>query len=266
MMSGWMRLALPAGLGIVAGMINWWSTLSKLEPVACVRVTGNMVAGEPFAESSLERFDLPGNRASLTETAIPWEERAILYGRPARRSLEPSDLVFWRDATPAPKRPVVHKGEVPLSISLSGMTVVPEFLEVGDQVGFLLTNDEDLDGLRQEDLPDATPSAGPTKSTQYVGSFRIVALGIRTTAAPDAEDPENSDNRVLTVAARFLPSTRQLDAEADRLVAALEGLRGEDVVGVVLHSIAPDSERPSKSLSMSNTTPRPSGRVPAGNY
>jgi hypothetical protein len=231
--SNWIKLALPLGLGVVAGVINWSVTMTKIKPIACVALAADLKAGEKLSENVLLPMELSGNVPRLTHTVVPWQERAILYGRAVPRTMQAGDLIFWRDAAPAPKELLVCKGEVPLSVSLRGMTVVPDFLHVGQQVGFLVATNP---GRKRREPVASDPEPEPEcKSTRYVGPFRILAVGRRTSPSADGSERTSEDTRVLTVAAKLLPNTGQLAAMADRLVAALNGLRDEQAVGVILH-------------------------------
>lgn len=232
MMNHWMRLGIPLALGAVAGVMNWSSNISRIAPLDCVRVDSDLPRGEKFSEGNLVRIEISGDLKRLPDTAVPWDDRAVLYGRPTPRDLKKGDLVLWRDATPTPKELPAREGEVLMSVSLGRMTVVPDFIRVGQEVGFLIERASKSREANNESAPEQRAKA------EYVGPFRVLAVGKRVSAARDSGTAKKSDERILTVPARFLPNSRQLDDQSDRLLAALDRRGTEHVIGVVLHSTA----------------------------
>lgn len=232
-MNHWLRLALPLGLGLAAAVVNWVTVSSGMKPMAFVRVNRSLARGAVFTAQCLERVEMSGELGKLPYTAVRWEDRATLYERPTPRQLLAGDLVLWRDATPLPRELQTQPGEVMMGISLAGMTSVPEFIQVGQQVGFFVGGEGKPAAPVAADGSQSPPSRTPL---EYLGPFRVLAVGKRITPGGEVLDGErNSMETILTVAARFLPNSRRLDERSARLLSARTGFSGERILGIVLH-------------------------------
>lgn len=237
-MNPWMKLGLPVGLGLVAAMTNWAATSSKLKPYACVRVASDIGYGDPIQENLLTRFEVRGDLASFPKTFVPWDERALLYGHLAPRPFKEGDLVMWRDAAPHENVLPTQPGELPMSVSMRGMTVVPDFIQVGEKVSFFVGRDPSRVRNSDPAEADAGLAIDPGVAKQ-IGPFRVLAVGTRTTQVDQSTKQRDTS---LTIAAKFA-SDGVLDEQSDRLLAALKGFNGAHVLGVVLHKSTSQIQR-----------------------
>jgi hypothetical protein len=234
-MNHWMRLGLPLGLGLIAALLNWVSTTAKITPFVAIRVSRDLERGNELVAECLEPLEIRGDLAELPNSAVAWKDRAILFSRPVPRALKRGDLVLWRDATPLPKELPAYRGEFPFGLSLAGMTIVPEFIQVGQQVGFLIGKApqlrSDTAGEQKEQAKTAYEPA-----SEYIGPFRVLAVGRRVTPGGELADTDGSRSQILTIAARFASQSQRPDLQTDRLVSATAGFGGNKILGVVLHA------------------------------
>lgn len=229
MMSPWVRLSLPIGLGLIAGVLNWTATSAKLRPLVCVGITGSLERGASFREEQLAPVEIRGDLQQLREVAIPWDDRALLYGRQTPRDFSDGDLLLWRDATPLPKEIVAEQGEVLIHVSLGSITMVPDFIRVNQHIGFMVRQ-ERRSGPKDDDLERAALLA---HKAELLGPFVVKAIGTRIVDG-DQRDQSKGDPRTLTIPVKYLQSLKQLEDKADRLQSALSGHGPETIVGVVL--------------------------------
>jgi hypothetical protein len=228
-MKAWIRIALPNGLGIVAGILNYSATTSKLVPLVCVGMSQPLKSGEMFQDTNLIPISIRGDVGQLREVVIPWDERAVLLGRNTPRDLAKGDVVLWRDATPQRREIVPGRDEVLIHVALNSITMVPDFIRVDQQVGFLLRpRDESSQPSNDGDTSTAT-----RHKAELLGPFTVKAIGTRLEDSPSEKDA-GGDPRVLTIPVKRLAESNQVEDKADRLEAALHNSGSEMVVGVVL--------------------------------
>lgn len=221
----WTKLGLPLALGMLAAAMNWAATTSKLAPYACVRLASDVEFGEPLRQDMFERVEISGDLLNLPDTFVPWRERSLLYGYPSPRSFTKGDLVLLRDAEPQKNVLPTQPGELPMSISLGSMTVVPEFIQVGQQVSFFV-------GKEPSRSAETAVSQETRAVARQIGPFRVLAVGNRTT---QLGQDRPRDGQTLTIAARMVEDD-VLDEQSDQLLASLKGFEGMQVMGVILHT------------------------------
>lgn len=220
-----MKLLIPLVLGVAAGILNFVVLSQKTRPpetVELIQVTKALNAGTAFAEDQLEKFELSGTEEqlkALKAAAVPYSEKAVLLGNPAPRPLSKGDIILWRD-TRAPARSLqAGPGEKILPVSLAGVTVEPELLKVGQNVGFL---------VGAASSTGASPRAGDVSEPEYLGPFRLLSIGTTLDEDPYARRDRNreGDRRVVSVAVHLTEDNR-LDAKSRRLVEALASGRDQ---------------------------------------
>ena len=230
------RLAIPILLGLVAGALNWWVIRGQVAPHTFTKVAREIRAGQVIDEASLKPLAVSGDLDAIGQSAVPFKDRAVLFNRRAGRDLLAGDLVLWRDATaPPPTAMLAAEGEELLPISLDGISIVPRLLQVGDQVGFLISPGR------------GGPAAGAPKAgageleLEHIGPYRVLSVGDRLGRIPDGPARGGSgDERVITVAIRRgKAGGRFLDADSQRLVEAMDAMHsrrdsGRRVVSVLL--------------------------------
>lgn len=218
-MPNWMKLGIPIGLGVLAALLNYAGRSAEMAPVGYVRVNQELGVGKEFKEDHLERIDLPKNLGSLEKTAIPWRDRAVLYGRPSPRDLKKGDLVLWRDATPPAPGLALEEGEVALHLSLEGISSsLPSIVKVGDRIGFYLPRRFTLD---PKNPPEKEPAEKPSP-LEYVGPFRVLSIGKRVSADIPVKTGAFSaaEEREITLAIKPLDGMARPDEITTRLLTA----------------------------------------------
>lgn len=214
-MNAWLKFLIPIGLGLAAAALNLAAvSQSRPETWRGVRVARDLAAGEVLGAADLEPAELTGDPGSLARTAIPWSSMGILLARPVPRALRAGDLVLWRDAVPEPEELSAAPGEKALMIALEGIAVQPTLLRVGDDVGFLVADDDE---------PSPSVEGDGSADYLYLGPFSLLSVGERLSRGAGSG---GGDPRVISVAVRVDDQGR-LDDRARRLVFATErGRRG----------------------------------------
>lgn len=197
----WLKLGIPVLIGVAAAALNYYAMSGVQKTSPFVVVKDDVKAGDRFEEENLDKVDLPGDQGAMAQTAIPYDGRAVLYGRPALRDLKKNDLVLWRDATPSPGDLTARPGEEALPVSLEGLHVEPKLIQVGDQIGFLIVNP-----------PPPPTSPTPPKPTEppkpvepeYIGPFRVLSIGDVVNRRPgDSKEARGGDVRTITIALKL---------------------------------------------------------------
>lgn len=231
-MKTWLKLLLPIGLGLIAVFINTTVMNSKLRPKELIVVRKNMKTGDIFTPADIESREFSGDVASLVRAAIPWSERAVLFGREVPRDLIAGDLVLSRDATPPALELKPNAGEASLPVSLEGVASVPRLLLVGEEIGFIIDKRR-LGGAQTGPLGNVIQSAGQQLSmTQaavepdYVGPFRVLGVGQRLTRTDVESDTGGAiEQRIITIAIKLGPDN-DIDPEAEKLIKAINSPSG----------------------------------------
>jgi hypothetical protein len=196
------KLLLPLGLGIVAGVAHFLVLARVVARERFVVVTVDMAEGQSFQDSDLGSVPLSGNLGSLQTAAVPEKERSILPGRRTNRPLKAGDLVFFRDVvTPAPVLDL-HPGEQALPLAPERVAYEPTHIQVGQDIWFIIA------GPAAAAPGGGAPGGGRSERT-VVGPFRVLAVGRRTRRSdPAADEPgaiskvQIDEGKVITVAVR----------------------------------------------------------------
>jgi len=94
-MSAIFRLLLAVGLGLTAAALNAWLLAKPGHSV--VVVNRDVKPGTALKASDLQAVALDGDGEALRKVCVPWEDRALLEGVVATRSLRSGDVVLQRD-------------------------------------------------------------------------------------------------------------------------------------------------------------------------
>jgi hypothetical protein len=230
-----LKLTIPIGLGIVAVVLNLMASSHSQQLIQFVAVKSDIGPGLPITEDALRPIGIPiGNAEALRGVAVPWSERAVLFGRPCPlRGLKKGDIVFYRDANPDPGLNL-EPGEVAMHLSLEGLVTgsLPSILNVGDEVTFWVYRTAPLDA---KGLP-----AGPKPLPEAIGPFRVVSLGKKITRDfPEAPGMGSSDQRDISFAVR--------QPEGNKEVAKLVAVRQSRALGtevvVEINKVRPKSKK-----------------------
>jgi hypothetical protein len=236
-MKNWTKLTLPVGLGLAAACAHGLAVYSKIAPSTYIVVTRDIVEGEPVAAGDLAKIELYGDQAGLPKTVLPFAQRAMMYGQIARRDFSKGDLVLWQDTKPAHGRPRLAADEVPLQIALSGKSHLTRFLEVGQNVSFLLATDADapVPDRKSSSFEEEEPLTPIAATSELVGPFRVVAIGSRVEPGDIDRTRNREEIEMITVAAKLVPGDRRhLDPVAERLQMAASGRGTERVYDVIV--------------------------------
>jgi hypothetical protein len=230
------KLALAAGLGLVAAGVNMYVMNDRPAPRAFAVVRNDVRAGQTLDEASLGKTMIPGEVvAALPRTAVPYNQKETLYGRQTTRDLKRGDLVLWQDTAQPGWELSAGPDEEVLPISLDGLSTVPRLIRVGDQIGFLLARRKPLPMTKGK--VDLSAVNKPEDSeVDYLGPFRVLSVGERVSR--EGKGPDRAgDDRIITVAMKLGPD-RKVDNLTRQLVLARMNEPGSMVriVGLVLHS------------------------------
>jgi len=197
----WLRLLVPIGIGLAAGLLNWMALSAEVARFDYVRLKTDVRAGELLEDGLFESIEC---NADWKTTAIPYARRGILYGLAVPRDLKQGDLLLWRDVRSSGNLDL-KAGETALNLSLDGIPFEPGLIRIGSHLGFAIGSRPDEEGNRI--FPD---------NFELLGPFRIVSVGERTN---DGESDLSTDSRVISVAAS-LASDGRLGNNGSRLLAA----------------------------------------------
>jgi len=211
----------------------------KLQPKVFVAISRDVGTDSVFGINNIEPRSLNDNVAKLLRTAIPWDERAVLLGRPIPRPLQAGDLVLWRDATPPDRELSPLDGEASLPISLHDIDIIPSLLLVGEEIGFyvdgaITTATQVKPSGSTFESPIMVSSQPGAKEPVYVGPFRLLSVGKRLTRTQEGAS-STVDGQVITIA---FPVDK--DGKTDRKTNLLLLARSQrsGVISIVLHRSA----------------------------
>jgi hypothetical protein len=234
-----MKLLVPIGLGVIAGLVNYAAMQQKLQPVTFVAASRDLRVGDSLSDSDWQALTLSGDVASMKSSAVLWEDRKVLWKKKAGRSLRKGDMFFLSDALQAIELQP-GDGEVAMAISLDRIPYVPRFLLVGEKIGFLIEQSKNEAANPPANPPAGTPAAPRETEPAYVGPFRLLSVGERLsrTQPDDAGTAVDTSGRgLIYVGIRLDESTKQLDEASRRLVLAqVPDMTGrQKILGIVLH-------------------------------
>jgi len=238
-MKNWSKLALPIGLGVVAGFMHYRLLIPKLTPHAYVQVNRDLKPGDKFDDRYLTRVELPGECKRLSKTLVPWEHRKVLSGWQATRELRKGDVVFFSDTSDY----VLSTGpdEVAHAVELGEGMVTPGSFRVGAALRFRMSRPDDdkpdepdpgeKPRMRWDPAANTWISVWPKKG-RTLGPLRILAIGADTIHDGRVSTKETYNPRNVTLAFPCDPQTRELAPWAERLLDALTRKGDESVVAV----------------------------------
>jgi hypothetical protein len=205
-----LKLLLPLALGLTAGGLHYWSLTRQPKTDEFVRLRTDVEEGTRIGEENLESVTLP---VGLTTSLLPYADRSLVIGQPARTFLTAGDLLTWANAKPPAARPQVGAGERAVSVPMDELDLLGIQLRVGDHISFVVS-----DPARQ-DLP------------RY-GPFRVAWVG------------RDGGRRTVMLVMSVKPNEVVVtDAEMDKLIRTRADERtGRKIVGVVFEGAASATE------------------------
>jgi hypothetical protein len=160
-MKNWAKLALPIGLGIVAGIMHYQVLAPALTPHAYCQMNCDRKPGDVIDKSCLTSITLPGDFKRRAQTLVPYEDLAAIIGSHATRELYKGDVVFYSDTTHDELSPLPNEAD--LTVRLPAELVSPGTLRVGASLLFYVKKKTD----------DHNASNKP----ETLGPYRMLAIG-----------------------------------------------------------------------------------------
>lgn len=226
-MSQLLRLSLPIGIGLFAAWLNWVTVNAKIAPRCFVAVNREIEEGQTIKLEDLSPIEIGGDVASLSKTAIGWEERGILVDSVARRELKSGDLCLFRDLGSRK----VEAASDEMAITVPVRQTLPNLVFAGDKLGFLVGSASSPTPL---DIAGSAPSPS-SETLQYIGPFRVLAVGTDLVTEGDVAERRSGVSNLITLGLHRKAGTgNELDDASTRLLLALKEERGERVVAVEL--------------------------------
>jgi len=225
-MKNMLKLALPVGLAVVAGGLNYLALQQKTFDYVSIKEA--IPSGERFPPDN-DKFDkftvnkvIPG--------AILWDDRGVLHNGVVPHSLEAGDVLLLRDIAASTLRLELGPKEVAINISLDGVRFEPRLLRVGARVGFAVRSGSLQPGSSEE--KGVASSIGV--SYEVLGPFRIVSLADQVRdSSRYGEDSSSRAAPASTISvARSLNDGDLLDGDSSRLI---EANRTQAIGAVVLY-------------------------------
>ncbi|MEX2170657.1 MAG: hypothetical protein WD851_15180 [Pirellulales bacterium] len=180
-----LKLAIPLGLGLAAAVVNMMVLQAGTKSVKFIKIKAQyeVAEGDPFTDEALEVLEYPGNEAgSLMESAILWDNRSVLWDRPALRNLSAGDIVLYRDFPLQGDTLQLEKGESSQLVQLGEINIPPAILQINCKLDFLIQFNLD-------------------ESPVWIGPFRLVSVGDRVANTTDRSGSGGTTN-TITVAVR----------------------------------------------------------------
>ena len=206
---------IPIAIGVAAALFNLMAVRSATKTVDLTVVKADVKAGTPLTEDMLQRMTVRADK-DIFRSAVRYEDRGAVVGRPANRPLAAKEVVLLADVRLSGTfdvRANMRPGERSLTLSVKSSRIVPG-LRVGDDAEVVTSGGGG--GGEGDDPPDR----GRTGRT--IGPFRVVGLGERAEATAGSF---RSDERQVVIA-----YTTSKDLAA--LERAYRGDAGERVVGI----------------------------------
>ena len=181
-MKGLQGLIIAAALGIVGAAFNWFylARLSKdYDLVSFIKIApgAQINVGDPFKKEHLEELQIPKrNIGKLDKIAIPWDQLDWVITQRARKAYQEHELLFSQDLKTLSAKSIsslLSNNEVARSVAVDARTIVPERINPGDMVSFVVTLPRRNSNLLEQPLEEVT-------KTKTFGPFRILAVGYRT--------------------------------------------------------------------------------------
>lgn len=217
-------------VALFAGVFSFFVSLAgkapeeKVPMTAFVQVIKDVPAGMPFRSDFFQMLEVPDvGRGSLYGAAVLWEDRVVLYDRPAARDLLRGDMVLIRDVVDPRRRFDLQADEVAIHVRMASATLEPSLLNVGDLVGFVTVDENESefsDLFTDPDEPRAKPEdRSSVDAGTVLGPFRLVTVG--KSLSPDSAPSVNGAG-IVTVAGR-LDEQNRLNSDARMLLSMTNG-------------------------------------------
>lgn len=249
-MKGTSGIILAIFLGVLAMLFNWAYLESKLSEVKTVSLVGigagiKLEKGEALREEHLVEIKVPvANAATLTSIAYLYEDRKSLVGMRAVRTYESGDVILRRDYRTSPAELTLAQDERLIWIPVDSRSFVPELLNPGDDVTFLVPlatakGPVAVDRSAEEEAEDPvepvsmTPPAALTPTDAF-GPFRVASIGSRLASQSLAQSVRSATMQDRQIGIVVKTKNQGLEPRALQLLDRLER-NDYRHVSVVLH-------------------------------
>ncbi|TWU03701.1 CpaB family protein [Neorhodopirellula pilleata] len=157
-MSHTIKLLAAVGLGLLAAILNFVVISSRTNPVKFATLKEAVRAGTTITTDMITSIDVPAQFAeSLSKSAVPMEDMAVLSGKAASQDIEAGILLLWDFVPIRGPQYDLRDGETAVFIDVSRSPVAS--ISVGEQISFRLPIDDQESGF------------------EWIGPFRVVTVG-----------------------------------------------------------------------------------------
>lgn len=199
-MKNWIGLLIALSLGFVACLLNWKYLQGKTREVEFISFLAidedvRLKAGDKFQEEHFARVDIPRkNVGRLPETAVLFSDRQTVVSMKALHEYRGGEIILRQELKTPPAEFQLESNELAIWIPVNSATFVPELVQPGDQVSFVVPDPANVfneilqrENSRNPAGPEFTeippediekPRIEPGKS-ELVGPFRVISLGDR---------------------------------------------------------------------------------------
>jgi hypothetical protein len=240
-MKGSLGIIVAVFLGALALMLNWYYLYSKTRDIATIEFIGvnrPVAAGEVLREEYFEPVPVPAttNTKYLRQYAYLYSDKSTVANIKATRDYEPHELVMRSDyRTPQPELNLAEDERL-LLISVDSRNFVPELVDPGDLVTFVIPRGGG--GGRPTpaspgDVPDVREDV-LLEGNEMIGPFTVASLGSRLSSAKvmRANRAPTAEERIVGI--RVKVEGDGLERKAIRLLELLNDSDGRNIQ-VVLH-------------------------------
>jgi len=251
-MKGIQGLIVAAGLGLLAAALNYLYLSEQSRGFTGVNfiVVKSGVAirpGDVINESHLDKISVPKASAeNLKEAAYLWQDLNTVVGIKATREYKENELLFRSDyRTPRPEL-ALKANERLIWVTVDSRAFVPELVDPGDEVTFILPTPlgptpaapSVLPGTDTPEPVRVDPPGGGSGAMEMVGPFKVGSLGNRLgrTEVMRASSITPVQQQQIGIVVRW--EGNKLEANAMKLQDRLARVNYSNV-SVVLHPRAP---------------------------
>jgi len=250
-MKGPIGLVVALLLGVLAAALNWVYLEGKTRQVRSVSFLGiregaAIRPGDEIQDADLVEVRIPElHTGKLKDYVYFYDDRETLKGFRATRPYLGGELLRREDFRTPPPELRLAKGQLLAWLSVDSRSFVPELVNPGDRVTFIVPTATPRAALQPTpvDAGDGTgaPAAAPApmaSNVEMIGPFVIAAIGSRLGSAEVSRAARGrgmSDYELgIVVKNEGTDAEPRLEAKAARL-AELSRRVGNQGIGVLLH-------------------------------
>lgn len=252
-MKGPIGLIVALLLGVLATALNWVYLEGKTRQVRSVSFLGiregvSIRPGDEIREADLVEVRIPEMHAgNLKSYVFAYDDRETLKGFRTTRAYQGGELVRHEDFRTPPPELRLEKGTMLAWVSVDSRSFVPELVNPGDRVTFLVPTTPPRAGLQPVPTDNGDGTNPPTAAApvaanvELVGPFVIAAVGSRLGSAQVSQAARGrgmSDYELgILVKNEGTDAAPRLEAKAAKL-ADLSRRAGNQGIGILLHPTA----------------------------